>query len=179
IGHRLQHRCREAALALAIAEQTLKTGTVDALGALCRQRFAHDAEGLRLDHGLRSPRQCLVRQNLAADPDARQTVGGHEVLRFRGRSGQRGAKGHGQRGQTSIEADQLPLSRALHTEPRTSASGVYLAEKGRSPNCMCSRRLSIQTGPRSWLNARLLSRSEEHTSEFQSLTNLVCRLLLE
>src|SRR5262249_61574276 len=27
--------------------------------------------------------------------------------------------------------------------------------------------------------ARLLKRSEEHTSELQSLTNLVCRLLLE
>src|SRR5438046_9013697 len=27
--------------------------------------------------------------------------------------------------------------------------------------------------------ARLLDRSEEHTSELQSLTNLVCRLLLE
>src|SRR5215213_10338007 len=29
------------------------------------------------------------------------------------------------------------------------------------------------------LDARLVARSEEHTSELQSLTNLVCRLLLE
>src|SRR5215213_10746859 len=38
-------------------------------------------------------------------------------------------------------------------------------------------------GPRRRVNARvrdvLLGRSEEHTSELQSLTNLVCRLLLE
>src|SRR5438093_12357252 len=30
-----------------------------------------------------------------------------------------------------------------------------------------------------WLNWRVVPRSEEHTSELQSLTNLVCRLLLE
>src|SRR5437016_12098924 len=43
------------------------------------------------------------------------------------------------------------------------------------------------TGPRGWLSlvsaSRVRSapspRSEEHTSELQSLTNLVCRLLLE
>src|SRR5258706_12034619 len=37
-----------------------------------------------------------------------------------------------------------------------------------SPNWRASRRIS-----------RRISRSEEHTSELQSLTNLVCRLLLE
>src|SRR5262249_60391579 len=40
------------------------------------------------------------------------------------------------------------------------------------------------TGPRFWRSARstiavTANRSEEHTSELQSLTNLVCRLLLE
>src|SRR5262249_59396964 len=30
-----------------------------------------------------------------------------------------------------------------------------------------------------WFNSQHFSRSEEHTSELQSLTNLVCRLLLE
>src|SRR2546430_9053476 len=30
-----------------------------------------------------------------------------------------------------------------------------------------------------WLGNRVLSRSEEHTSELQSQSNLVCRLLLE
>src|SRR2546430_10321041 len=32
---------------------------------------------------------------------------------------------------------------------------------------------------RGWLRRRLHSRSEEHTSELQSQSNLVCRLLLE
>src|SRR5262249_61999210 len=34
-------------------------------------------------------------------------------------------------------------------------------------------------GPLTCPSARVRSRSEEHTSELQSLTNLVCRLLLE
>src|SRR5437016_10564087 len=38
--------------------------------------------------------------------------------------------------------------------------------------------LTPRTGPRS-PETRLRQRSEEHTSELQSLTNLVCRLLLE
>src|SRR5262249_5567509 len=33
--------------------------------------------------------------------------------------------------------------------------------------------------PSGWLSRSHFSRSEEHTSELQSLTNLVCRLLLE
>src|SRR5688572_30951245 len=33
--------------------------------------------------------------------------------------------------------------------------------------------------PRSWETIRRASRSEEHTSELQSQSNLVCRLLLE
>src|SRR5438093_7800550 len=37
------------------------------------------------------------------------------------------------------------------------------------------RRILIIHGP----NLHMLGRSEEHTSELQSLTNLVCRLLLE
>src|SRR5262249_59348361 len=36
-----------------------------------------------------------------------------------------------------------------------------------------------KTGTSWWLYAVLILRSEEHTSELQSLTNLVCRLLLE
>src|SRR5438046_6056942 len=37
-----------------------------------------------------------------------------------------------------------------------------------------NRRRRVRIGPR-----HLIERSEEHTSELQSLTNLVCRLLLE
>src|SRR5438093_4564038 len=40
-----------------------------------------------------------------------------------------------------------------------------------------SHRASSGKAPRWYSNAR--TRSEEHTSELQSLTNLVCRLLLE
>src|SRR5215213_3446745 len=44
--------------------------------------------------------------------------------------------------------------------------------RSRAPSSMPSRPLST----RSW---RRTGRSEEHTSELQTLTNLVCRLLLE
>src|SRR5258706_7895187 len=39
--------------------------------------------------------------------------------------------------------------------------------------------LCLASFRRRWLAAVALLRSEEHTSELQSLTNLVCRLLLE
>src|SRR5438093_3934901 len=39
--------------------------------------------------------------------------------------------------------------------------------------------VSAEDKKRSFAHAPLLKRSEEHTSELQSLTNLVCRLLLE
>src|SRR5437016_8915558 len=53
---------------------------------------------------------------------------------------------------------------------------------GRRAGCPCSRRLPqwpcnrAGSVDRSFATSR---RSEEHTSELQSLTNLVCRLLLE
>src|SRR5688572_31799824 len=45
-------------------------------------------------------------------------------------------------------------------------------------------RMSYQTEPSSWFHSTMkrsspFSRSEEHTSELQSQSNLVCRLLLE
>src|ERR1019366_1769678 len=46
----------------------------------------------------------------------------------------------------------------------------------RSGNCGCSGGASTWASP-NWDSVQL--RSEEHTSELQSLTNLVCRLLLE
>src|SRR5258706_10843455 len=42
-----------------------------------------------------------------------------------------------------------------------------------------SSRTSSSCFPMPARNSRILRRSEEHTSELQSLTNLVCRLLLE
>src|SRR5262249_61340477 len=43
----------------------------------------------------------------------------------------------------------------------------------------CSGPLPMAPGPVAVRRARRPGRSEEHTSELQSLTNLVCRLLLE
>src|SRR5258706_8600306 len=45
-------------------------------------------------------------------------------------------------------------------------------------SCGRSFRTRSATCP-DWLTLRACGRSEEHTSELQSLTNLVCRLLLE
>src|SRR2546430_9705347 len=47
----------------------------------------------------------------------------------------------------------------------------------RSMACGTNLRLSIPL--RRWQMCQLLCRSEEHTSELQSQSNLVCRLLLE
>src|ERR1019366_10789078 len=52
---------------------------------------------------------------------------------------------------------------SLHDALPIFVSGVTPEADIRASNCCCER----------------MSRSEEHTSELQSLTNLVCRLLLE
>src|SRR5262249_61316986 len=46
---------------------------------------------------------------------------------------------------------------------------------------ICSITTSMMPSPRRWRGSspQRILRSEEHTSELQSLTNLVCRLLLE
>src|SRR5258706_8839290 len=43
----------------------------------------------------------------------------------------------------------------------------------------CGTRRALVTASARTFPARICGRSEEHTSELQSLTNLVCRLLLE
>src|SRR5258706_11598580 len=53
------------------------------------------------------------------------------------------------------------------------SSGWLPTESGHGCGIRCTWRISA----RCWRGA--LARSEEHTSELQSLTNLVCRLLLE
>src|SRR2546427_5515525 len=57
----------------------------------------------------------------------------------------------------------------LFRSGRTTAAG-----RGASPSPCCCRR-----GTRSRARPRRSPRSEEHTSELQSQSNLVCRLLLE
>src|SRR5437016_7568452 len=60
----------------------------------------------------------------------------------------------------------------------------------RCPPKACDLRYAVSSGLSAWASIRMprlgnaarfadLARSEEHTSELQSLTNLVCRLLLE
>src|SRR5258706_11620313 len=63
------------------------------------------------------------------------------------------------------------------TVAETATSGDH--DPRRSRRCPPACRSSIQgiVACRAWRNDML--RSEEHTSELQSLTNLVCRLLLE
>src|SRR5438093_8658199 len=63
---------------------------------------------------------------------------------------------------------------SLHDALPISCS-IRCAEPARSwPKC--SRRSTV---PKHVTSASSAARSEEHTSELQSLTNLVCRLLLE
>src|SRR5262249_60374881 len=73
--------------------------------------------------------------------------------------------------------DALPICRGARP-----AGGVVLSGAVRRPptgggGTATHRRGAASPGPR--LIVQLHQRSEEHTSELQSLTNLVCRLLLE
>src|SRR5205814_7866704 len=63
---------------------------------------------------------------------------------------------------------RLPVEQTHQADNRRhSGTGLLLPDRSRR------RRLSRQAQPRS-----LVARSEEHTSELQSLRHLVCRLLL-
>src|SRR2546430_15379738 len=66
--------------------------------------------------------------------------------------------------------DALPISFARSCALPTSHAGLVATSSPRS-----SRR-STWNRPSSWFH---VDRSEEHTSELQSQSNLVCRLLLE
>src|SRR5438046_4111378 len=63
-----------------------------------------------------------------------------------------------------------PGSRSRSTTARVSGgrSGRFARRRGPTPGSRFA-----------WSEASRFRRSEEHTSELQSLTNLVCRLLLE
>src|SRR5438046_5764879 len=61
-----------------------------------------------------------------------------------------------------------------------SVIATQIAFQSRSINTKATRRWARRKPSRSnWSSITFLERSEEHTSELQSLTNLVCRLLLE
>src|SRR5205085_10205543 len=77
--------------------------------------------------------------------------------------------------------DALPISRA-RSSPTTMPSGTSrrcCCARARLPTSTPRRRSATVTRSRSRAATWPSSRSEEHTSELQSQSNLVCRLLLE
>src|SRR2546430_17301853 len=72
--------------------------------------------------------------------------------------------------------DALPISDSALSQ-RSAAGAHYRRGRRRLPPTATVRRLgSVE---RVLVASRLSARSEEHTSELQSQSNLVCRLLLE
>src|SRR5688572_32947055 len=70
---------------------------------------------------------------------------------------------------TTLFRSHVPLARRAKVERRIAEPGKGAARP----------RLVRQLQARAVLGEAVLSRSEEHTSELQSQSNLVCRLLLE
>src|ERR1039458_9804859 len=76
--------------------------------------------------------------------------------------------------QPSISNSSTPLAAALKSlTPRKAADPDACRSRGSPSRCTASP--TSATSGRSWIEVR----SEEHTSELQSLRHLVCRLLLE
>src|SRR5262249_62050806 len=72
--------------------------------------------------------------------------------------------------------DALPISRMTATRSSRPRRAGGRASGGRAS----ARSSAASASSASWCAAaRAARRSEEHTSELQSLTNIVCRLLLE
>src|SRR5438093_8223862 len=63
--------------------------------------------------------------------------------------------------------------------PTTGFCGVMTCEIARATSYSSIRSRVGDRNGRATVSSSMLIRSEEHTSELQSLTNLVCRLLLE
>src|SRR5688572_32593830 len=60
-----------------------------------------------------------------------------------------------------------------------SATGIGIVMLGLEELDRATRTVALRTSQLERLSARIVERSEEHTSELQSQSNLVCRLLLE
>src|SRR5437016_12676752 len=56
---------------------------------------------------------------------------------------------------------------------------LFRSQRIRTQPNACQKERQRQASNRQSMGERPIARSEEHTSEIQSLTNLVCRLLLE
>src|ERR1019366_10086211 len=99
------------------------------------------------------------------------------------------------REQQARNTGAIPEQRARNTLPlpgRYAQSALPLAPSSRASACLRAAsvwppNMRVSSVTRSFALSRVISevvrpalvRSEEHTSELQSLTNLVCRLLLE
>src|ERR1035441_4627513 len=93
-------------------------------------------------------------------------------------SGATAPKGGGQRASCAACADEGP-SRPLFLPIHASHSGRSRL-RGLGPvSSVIWSTVTLPAKPRHETNACAGSRSEEHTSELQSLRHLVCRLLLE
>src|SRR2546430_13035013 len=68
------------------------------------------------------------------------------------------------------------LFRSLSVLPISAPSAIYDARSGCIEPSHCEFVRGVRGGP---VRQRRSGRSEEHTSELQSQSNLVCRLLLE
>src|SRR5205823_14244826 len=76
--------------------------------------------------------------------------------------------------------DALPISCALTCwEPGTTSARTPAATRRPRTTLAALRKSSIRALVQEPRNTRIEDRSEEHTSELQSLAYLVCRLLLE
>src|SRR2546427_6088498 len=79
----------------------------------------------------------------------------------------------------TMRAVSFPMTWAATIITDSAMTGLTLPGMMEDPGCVSGRRISPrpQRGPDP--NHRMSLRSEEHTSELQSQSNLVCRLLLE
>src|SRR5258706_7237609 len=75
--------------------------------------------------------------------------------------------------------DALPIFRVPAAEPAADTNAVWLAEHYTKFEYRIPMRDGVRLFTRVYVPKDEAQRSEEHTSELQSLTNLVCRLLLE
>src|SRR5438046_6642882 len=74
--------------------------------------------------------------------------------------------------QVLFSALRSALPRDLHSFPTRRSSDLHVPARAEDAIRQAQRRVRLE-------RAVEVHRSEEHTSELQSLTNLVCRLLLE
>src|SRR2546427_9651743 len=81
----------------------------------------------------------------------------------------------------TTEIYTLSLHDALPISSGTALTGIYFptSRRGPAPTHQAGWVEANGEGPEAELLARARTRSEEHTSELQSQSNLVCRLLLE